>query len=255
MEAHEYAALFPMATEAELQEMAQDIKQRGLLNAIITLDGKILDGRNRARACEIAGVPARYQKYTGTDPLADVVSWNLHRRQLTTSQRAVVAVAIKPMFEERAKARMSAGGGDKKSGKANSPDPIVDRGEAREQAAKAVNVGGRIVQDAEHVKEHAPDLYEKVKAGEITVNKAKQEVKEREEKEEAKEAAPAKGAKRQHGSYEDWKRLRELCATVQEAIRQIDDLKVDVPHRIQARTLCENLADRLMKASQKLVGD
>lgn len=49
MEPHEYAALFPMATDAELQEMAADIRKHGLVCPIITLDGKVLDGRNRLR--------------------------------------------------------------------------------------------------------------------------------------------------------------------------------------------------------------
>ena len=84
MKTHEYAEAFPMATESELAEMAADIKQRGLLCPIIMLDGKVLDGRNRLRACEIAGVAPRFQEYAGADPLADVVSWNLKRRHLST---------------------------------------------------------------------------------------------------------------------------------------------------------------------------
>lgn len=76
---------------------------------------------------------------------------------------------------------MAAGGGDRKSGVANLPDPIPDQARARDQAAAAVGVSGRIVQDAEHVKKHAPEVFEEVKAGRMTVNAAKQEVKQREE--------------------------------------------------------------------------
>lgn len=38
--------------------------------------------------------------------------------------------------------RMEAGGGDRKSGKANLPDPIADTGEAREKVAAALGAGG-----------------------------------------------------------------------------------------------------------------
>ena len=114
MDIHEYALLFPSATDDELAEMAADIKQRGLLCPIITLDGKVLDGRNRLRACEMAGVAPRFQQYTGDDPLGDVVSWNLKRRQLSTSQKAALAVALKPMFDEQAKERQATSTGGAK---------------------------------------------------------------------------------------------------------------------------------------------
>jgi hypothetical protein len=178
METHEYAALFPMASDDELKEMALDIKQRGLLNSIITLDGKILDGRNRAKACVMAGVVPHYEPYTGDDPLGDVISWNLKRRHLTPSQRAELARAIKPMFEARARERMQERKGEQ-AGATKANLPYLDKGQSRDQAAAAVGVSGRTVQDAEYVHKHAPELSEKIKSGEMTVNAAKKEVKER----------------------------------------------------------------------------
>ena len=151
--------------------MAADIKQRGLLHPIITVNGQILDGRNRFRACELAGVTPDFREYEGVDPLADVISWNLHRRQLSTSQRAALAAELKPMFEEEAKGRMSAGG----KGVANLPQA----GKSRDQAAQAVNVSGRIVQDAETVLKDDPEEFEKIKNGRITVNAAKRNVEQK----------------------------------------------------------------------------
>ena len=54
MEFHPAAELFPMLAEQELLELAADIRVRGLLLAIVTYEGKILDGRNRKRACRPA---------------------------------------------------------------------------------------------------------------------------------------------------------------------------------------------------------
>lgn len=222
MDIHEYALLFPAATDDELAEMAADIKQRGLLCPIITLDGKVLDGRNRLRACEMAGVAPRFQTYTGDDPLGDVVSWNLKRRQLSTSQKAALGATLKPAFEEQAKERMIQAEGKprgEKSTKANLPQQT---GQARDQAAAAVGVSGRIVQDAELVQKNAPELFEEVKAGRMTVNAAKQEVKRREgqKREEINDKPDREPAKQGHGALPQMlkqaiNRLRteiDLCA-------------------------------------------
>ncbi|MCC7234893.1 MAG: ParB N-terminal domain-containing protein [Bryobacterales bacterium] len=61
MKAHPAAELFPMMTEAELRQLAEDIKAHGLADPITMLDGMILDGRNRFEACKRAGVDLRYE--------------------------------------------------------------------------------------------------------------------------------------------------------------------------------------------------
>jgi ParB-like chromosome segregation protein Spo0J len=198
IEAHEYAKLFPMANETTLAEMAADIKQRNLLNPIILLDNQILDGRNRYQACIMAGVKPSFVDYEGTDPLADVLSWNLHRRQLTPSQLAMVALACKPMFEKLAKERQSELGkthGD--TLKANLPQGAT--GQSRDQAAAAVGVSGRLVQDAEYIAKHSPELAEKVKSGEKTVNSAITEIKP---KRTPKRPAEFKSAEEEEAFYE-----------------------------------------------------
>jgi len=57
-EIHPLAAEFPDMSEEQIAELAEDIKLNGQLEPIVLLHGKILDGRNRYRACQIAGVEA-----------------------------------------------------------------------------------------------------------------------------------------------------------------------------------------------------
>ena len=54
---HELANLFPLMEGAELEDLRDDIKSQGLKEPIWTFQGSILDGRNRVRASEAAGIP------------------------------------------------------------------------------------------------------------------------------------------------------------------------------------------------------
>jgi ParB-like chromosome segregation protein Spo0J len=78
---HPAAAVFPEIAATDLQALADDIKQNGLVHPIMrTPDGVIIDGRNRLKACEIAGVEPRFEDYTGSNPVGFIVSSNLKRR-------------------------------------------------------------------------------------------------------------------------------------------------------------------------------
>jgi ParB-like nuclease domain len=82
---HPICLLMPSADEDELQNLTDDIRARGLLDPIVLFEKRILDGRNRAAACESAGVAPRYVEFQGTreEALMFVVSHNLKRRHLT----------------------------------------------------------------------------------------------------------------------------------------------------------------------------
>lgn len=72
---HPICLLFPQLGGQELQELAADIKLKGLLHPILLYEGMILDGRNRYLACEIAGVEPRF------------VEWKVQDRRLNGSFR------------------------------------------------------------------------------------------------------------------------------------------------------------------------
>lgn len=88
---HPLAAVFPLMDDDELAALADDIEANGLRDPIWLLDGQILDGRNRYRACTARDIDHRVEHYRGKDPLGFVVSKNLHRRHLDTGQRAMAA--------------------------------------------------------------------------------------------------------------------------------------------------------------------
>ena len=158
MQHHEFATLFPMLPDAELQSLADDISANGLQTPITTLDGLILDGRNRHRACEIAGVDPTFEEYLGGDPLAFVVSHNLHRRHLSESQRAMVAAKW---------AQLKIGVNQHNEGPPiGGPSPTA----TRNKAASLLNVGTSSVDRAKViVKDGIPGLVDMVQSGEVSV--------------------------------------------------------------------------------------
>jgi ParB-like chromosome segregation protein Spo0J len=98
---HPLAEAFPLMTGAEFHELVADIEAHGLREPIVLFEGKILDGRNRARACENAGIEPTFTVYQGDDPLGYVISANVHRRHLTPGQkRKLIAKLIKAQPEK-----------------------------------------------------------------------------------------------------------------------------------------------------------
>lgn len=57
---HPASELFPLMDGIELRSLADDIAANGLLEPISLLDGQVLDGRNRLRACKASGVEPRF---------------------------------------------------------------------------------------------------------------------------------------------------------------------------------------------------
>jgi len=92
---HPAADLFPLITGDSFEAFVADIKANGLMEPIVVDSvGQIIDGRNRARACERVGIAITTTTYEGSDVIQYVVSHNLHRRHLTDSQRAMIAAKL-----------------------------------------------------------------------------------------------------------------------------------------------------------------
>lgn len=92
---HPAAELFPLMQGADFDAFVEDIRVSGQQEPVVLdADGRLLDGRNRARACTSLGLRITTRRYDGDDPMQFVISHNLHRRHLTDSQRAMIAAEL-----------------------------------------------------------------------------------------------------------------------------------------------------------------
>jgi N6-adenosine-specific RNA methylase IME4/ParB-like chromosome segregation protein Spo0J len=152
LEFHPLADIFPMVEGTEFDELVADIREHGLHEPIVVFEGLVLDGRNRLRACEAAGIEPTFTVYTGDDPVSYVISLNLRRRHLDESQRAMVAAKL---------ATLKHGDNQHSEGL-----PIG-------RSSELLNVGERTVARAREVQEHGiPELVHAVEQGAVSVSAA-----------------------------------------------------------------------------------
>jgi ParB-like chromosome segregation protein Spo0J len=98
--------------EDDLAALAADIKAYGLREPIkLDRDGRLVNGRNRLAARDLAGIVPRFKRLgPRVDLVAYIVSANLHRRHLTAEQKRDVIAALlraKPERSDRETARIA----------------------------------------------------------------------------------------------------------------------------------------------------
>jgi ParB-like chromosome segregation protein Spo0J len=188
MEAHPAAELFPLMGEEELNDLVEDIRRFGLREPIVVYEGKILDGRNRWRACERLGVEPWTVEWSGVggSPTQYVLSKNIHRRHLTPSQRAAIALEALPLLEEEAKERQRQAAFvtnlKREQETSEAVAEIVQQPgneRAAERAASIAGVNPHYVYDAKKLQKDAPDLLDEVRKGLKSIPAAKREAKDR----------------------------------------------------------------------------
>jgi hypothetical protein len=174
---HEAANIMPL-DEENIRELSENIKTHGQRVPIELLDGKIIDGRRRLKACQIIGATPVVKEVSVDDPIAYVLSLNLHRRHLNESQRAMVAARARKFYDDAAKQRQKEGGsvGGKvahASVKGVESLPQASIGRSRDLAGKALGVSGKSVDYASRVQNcGTPKLQQAVDAGKVSVSYA-----------------------------------------------------------------------------------
>ena len=98
---------------------------------------------------------------------------NNNRRNLTKSQRAIIALDLKAHYSKEARERMLRG----KKVDPKSKMTQGQKGSARELAAKKLGVSSSYVRDAAFLKEQSPLIAESVREGSMTISQGLNEIK------------------------------------------------------------------------------
>lgn len=162
---HPLADIFPLIDEGFL-ELCEDIKANGLADPIVIHEGKILDGRNRYRAilsAKLKPLPHHFVRFTGPDPVAFVISKNIHRRHLTAGQKAWAAAQFEA-FEH---------GGKREKASKTEENQDANLRLARMELAEKFGVSERSINDAAKVRDRGvKELKEALKGGHVAVDVA-----------------------------------------------------------------------------------
>ena len=173
---HSAATLFPMMDAVALQGLADDIREHGQREPVVLFHGAVLDGRNRLRACELAGVEPQFVTRDDADvgdPIDFVLSLNKHRRHLEPQQLAALSVRVSAAYAvaaaERMRATLRVGTVTPASNGPLLAGATQDNG-ARSlvQAAKQVGAGINATATMAAVLRDAPEVFAAVESGAIT---------------------------------------------------------------------------------------
>jgi ParB-like nuclease domain len=103
LQPHPIAECWPLIRGKAFQELCQSISEHGLLTPVVLYEGRILDGRNRYRACQECQpkIMPTFLGYVGDDPIGYCKAQNDARRHLNVGQRASIASKLATLSQGR----------------------------------------------------------------------------------------------------------------------------------------------------------
>lgn len=160
---HPLCSLFPRMTGYEFECLKLDIKENGLRTPITMHHNMILDGGNRYKACVELGINPIYEDFVGDAIGAFVLTSNLHRRHLSTTQSAAIVASVQDWGKAQSVGKP----------KCATRSTLADTVKSRSESSGASIATQR---KADAVAKANPELAAKVARGEVSLNDATREV-------------------------------------------------------------------------------
>ena len=178
MKKHKYN-IFPEAKAEDFLRLKDDIEQNGFdpSQPITTYEGAILDGWNRMNACQQLSIAPVFTDFTGSAIEAiDFVMRTNKRRNLNSGQWATIAAEADDLKTELAEESAKNKGGRPKKHDEEKPSQLIDSVFSQDNSkrtdskiADMFSTNRTYVANAVKMKEVAPEILAKVKAGTMTM--------------------------------------------------------------------------------------
>lgn len=189
----QFKSLIPHLSQDEFLQLEKNITEDGCREAVALWGDILLDGHNRYEICTRLQIPFKTVQIRGIDSAAAARIWmrsnQKGRRNLSDAWLIELELGNKADLLEIGRAKQAqtlkqnAAPVLPVTGKTDSDQPAHN---TRQEIAKAVGVSSSKVSQAEVVRKKDPELWERTKAGETTLNAAYLEV-QRAEKIEVRE--------------------------------------------------------------------
>jgi hypothetical protein len=170
--------LLPPLTEKEYAGLEKDILERGCLSSIVAWNDIIVDGHNRYEICQDHGLPfdIRQLEFASLDD-AKFWAWTHqeNQRNLTSFQKAELALKFKPQIEKQARERQRGGQGGVLLCQVS--DKAID---TKKELAAIAGISHDTIHKAEFLDKHADEeTKEKLRQGKTTINREYKQAKEK----------------------------------------------------------------------------
>lgn len=170
----EFQALIPPLSAEERAQLEANIIADGCRDPLVVWGNILVDGHNRYEICTRLGLPFDTVEVEFESRL-HAVEWIIKnqfgRRNLSDYQRGVLALRMKPIMEERARAQQIRKPDVFVSQKSDEQKPI----RTDEAVSELANVSRDTIRKIEHIEEvAAPEVKALAAAGEVSINLASQ---------------------------------------------------------------------------------
>lgn len=187
----EFEKVIPQLTNEEFDQLEENILKNGIQDSIKTWNNFIIDGHNRYKIAkkhnlEIITFPMDNKLVSKTDVIIWIINNQRGRRNLSNYDRGLLALKLQEVLKIKGLENKSMA--NRTSKKLHNDSPILGKVDSEKQAAQAFNVSKGNLNKVKHIEEKAPpEVKEKLKSGEITVNKAYQDIKKEQRNKEREE--------------------------------------------------------------------